>query len=426
MRSGLDNEKGGHYRYVVFGIISITYVMVFFHRMCPAVIAVDLQEYFKMSGTLLGLMSSAYFYPYAIMQLPVGLMVDSWGPRKTVSTFLILAALGSAMMGLSSVLGLAILGRVLVGAGMSTVFVSNFKLLTEWFEPRKFAIMGGVFMAMGGVGILLSTTPLAWISNLIGWRMTFVAVGLLSLVMAFVVYKFVFDRPTDKGWSPIAPPQGDGASQNVSIGKGLKMVLTERNFWPIAVWSFFAVGIFFALAGLWGGPFLMHVYGLSKTGAGAVLSMSAIGLVIGSPSLGIMSNRFGRKPVLIGSNLLLILVCGAFYLFTDRLPHALLYILFFCLCVSTTALAPVIVAYTKELFPSGLAGTSVGLVNLFPFLGGPFYQVIFGAVLSGGVKGESVYPVASYQDVFLICLVSAMVSMVIALFFQETLSPEQR
>ncbi|NQU13047.1 MAG: MFS transporter, partial [Desulfobacteraceae bacterium] len=304
MQSGLDNEKGGHYRYVIFGIISITYIMVFFHRMCPAVIAVDLQEYFKMSGTLLGLMSSAYFYPYAIMQLPVGLMVDSWGPRKTVSTFLILAALGSAMMGLSSELGLAIFGRVLVGVGVSTVFVSNFKLLTDWFEPRKFAIMGGIFMAMGGVGVLLSTTPLAWISNLIGWRMTFVAVGLLSLVMAFVVYKFVFDRPTDKGWALIAPPQGDGASQNVSIRKGLKMVLTERNFWPIAAWSFFVVGIFFGLAGLWGGPFLIHVYGLSKTGAGAVLSMSAVGLIIGSPFLGIMSNRFGRKPVLIGSNLL--------------------------------------------------------------------------------------------------------------------------
>jgi sugar phosphate permease len=424
MQTGLDIKKGRYYRYTVFGIISFTYVMVYFHRMCPAVIAVDIQDYFEVSGTLLGLMSSAYFYPYAIMQLPVGLLVDSWGPRKTVSLFLILAALGSAMMGLTSIFGLAIVGRVLVGIGVSTVFVSNYKLLTEWFEPRKFATMGGIFMAMGGIGVLLSTAPLAWVSNLIGWRMTFVVVGLVSLVMAFVVYRFVFDRPTDRGLPAIDSSREDQRSTKVSILLGLKRVLTERRFWPIATWCFFVVGIFFALAGLWGGPFLMHVYGLSKTGAGAVLSMSAVGLVVGSPFLGIMSNHFGRKPILIGSNLLLIMICGVFYLFTDRLPHALLYLLFFCLCMSTTALAPVIVAYTKELFPSGVAGTSVGLVNLFPFLGGAFYQVIFGAVLSGGAKDSSVYPVTSYQDVFLICLISALISMLIALLFKETLPRE--
>ncbi len=424
MQGGLDIEKRKYYRYTVFAVISLTYVMVYFHRMCPAVIAVDIQNYFEVSGTLLGLMSSAYFYPYAIMQLPVGLLVDSWGPRKTVSLFLILAALGSAMMGLTSVFGLAVVGRVVVGIGVSTVFVSNYKLLTEWFEPRKFAIMGGIFMAMGGIGVLLSTAPLAWVSNLIGWRMTFVVVGLVSIVMAFAVYRFVFDRPTDMGLPAIDSTPQDQTSTKVGILQGLKMVLTEWRFWPIAAWSFFVVGIFFALAGLWGGPFLMHAYGLSKTGAGAILSMSAVGLVIGSPFLGIVSNRIGRKPVLIGCNLILIMVCGAFYLFTDRMPHALLYVFFFCLCLSTTALAPVIVAYTKELFPLGVAGTSVGLVNLFPFLGGPFYQIIFGAVLSGGAKDSRVYPVTSYQDVFLICLVSALISMLIALLFQETLSRE--
>lgn len=153
-QTNLNTGKSRYYRYVVFMVIALTYVMVYFHRTCPAVIAVDIQQYFQVSGTLLGLLSSAYFYPYAIMQLPVGLLVDSWGPRKTVSAFFILAALGSTMMGLTSILGMAILGRALVGIGVSAVFVSNFKLLAEWFDPRKFAIMGGVFMAMGGIGIL--------------------------------------------------------------------------------------------------------------------------------------------------------------------------------------------------------------------------------------------------------------------------------
>ncbi|MBL7213425.1 MAG: MFS transporter [Desulfobacteraceae bacterium] len=424
-QNGSDRESARYYRYVVFAIISLTYVLVYFHRLCPAVIAVDIQNYFKVSGTLLGLLSSAYFYPYAIMQLPAGLLMDSWGPRKTVSLFLILAALGSAIMGLTSILGIAVLGRVMVGIGVSTVFVSNFKLLTQWFEPSKFAIMGGIFMAMGGVGVLLSTAPLAWISNLIGWRMTFVTVGLFSLIMASLVYKFVFNSPPDKGWPAIANSPEDQAGQHVGLLKGLKMVLTERHFWPMASWNFFVVGVFFALAGLWGGPFLMHVYGLSKTSAGGVLSMSAVGLVLGGPFLGVMSDHFGRKTILAGCSLVLTVVCFIFYFFTDALSHIMLYILFFSLCVSTTATAPVVVAYTKELFPLGVAGTSVGLVNLFPFLGGAFFQVVFGAVLSQGGQVGGIYPPSSYQNMFLLCLISAIISFLNALLFRETFSRQQ-
>ena len=142
--SGIDSAK--YYRYVIFTIISSAYVLVYFHRLSPAVIAVDMQEFFNISGGVLGLLSSAYFYPYAVMQLPAGFLVDSWGPRKTVSFFLILAALGSIMMGLAPNMSLAFFGRMLIGIGVSTVFVSNFKLLAEWFAPRDFAVMGGIFM----------------------------------------------------------------------------------------------------------------------------------------------------------------------------------------------------------------------------------------------------------------------------------------
>jgi MFS family permease len=161
-------EREG-YRYIICLLIFISYVVVFFHRLCPAVIALDLQEAFGASGTLLGVLGSAYFYPYAIMQLPTGLLADSWGPRKTVSAFFVLAASGSVLMGMAPNLTRAILGRILVGVGVSTLFVCNFKLLAEWFNPKQFVIMGGIFMAMGGVGALFSSAPLGWTSNLIGW-----------------------------------------------------------------------------------------------------------------------------------------------------------------------------------------------------------------------------------------------------------------
>lgn len=145
-----DILKAKRYRYQICLIIFLSYILVFFHRLCPAVIALDMQADFEVSSTLLGVLGSAYFYPYAIMQLPTGLLADSWGPRKTVSTFFLLASGGSVLMGLAPNLGLAIIGRVMVGTGVATLFVCNYKLLAEWFCPRRFVIMGGIFMAMGG------------------------------------------------------------------------------------------------------------------------------------------------------------------------------------------------------------------------------------------------------------------------------------
>ncbi len=420
--SNLNNSKD--YRYVIFSIISSAYVLVYFHRMCPAVIAVDMQEFFKISGSVLGLLSSAYFYPYAVMQLPAGILVDSWGPRKTVSLFFILAALGSIMMGLAPNMSLAFFGRMLIGIGVSTVFVSNFKLLAEWFAPHEFAVMGGIFMAMGGVGVLFSAAPLGFLSNIIGWRMTLTLIGGISLLMSALVYAFVFNRPEDKGWPSTVPPQKKQIQKKISLSAGLKMVLAEKDFWPVAIWSFFTIGIFFALAGLWGGPYLIQVYGLSKTASGAILSMSAVALIFGSPLLGFLSNHVGRKPVLIGCSLMLISVCAAFYAFTDRLPHIMLYILFFCLCLSSSACAPVIVTATKELFPIPIAGTSVAIVNLFPFIGGPFFQIILGAILSRAGQEGDAYSAAGYQNMFLACLIGAFISLFVTAFLKETLSRE--
>lgn len=420
--SGLNNSKD--YRYVIFSIISSAYVLVYFHRMCPAVIAVDMQEFFKISGSVLGLLSSAYFYPYAVMQLPAGILVDSWGPRKTVSLFFILAALGSIMMGLAPNMSLAFFGRMLIGIGVSTVFVSNFKLLAEWFAPHEFAVMGGIFMAMGGVGVLFSAAPLGFLSNIIGWRMTLTLIGGISLLMSALVYAFVFNRPEDKGWPSTVPAQKRQIQKKISLSAGLKMVLAEKDFWPVAIWSFFTIGIFFALAGLWGGPYLIQVYGLSKTASGAILSMSAVALIFGSPLLGFLSNHVGRKPVLIGCSLMLISVCAAFYAFTDRLPHIMLYILFFCLCLSSSACAPVIVTATKELFPIPIAGTSVAIVNLFPFIGGPFFQIILGAILSRAGQEGDAYSAAGYQNMFLACLIGAFISLFVTAFLKETLSRE--
>lgn len=367
------------------------------------------------------MLGSAYFYSYAVMQLPTGLMADSWGPRKTVSVFLILAGIGSALMGVAPNLTVAIVGRVLVGIGVSTVFVCNFKLLSEWFTPRQFILMGSVFMSTGGIGALSSSAPLAWVSNIIGWRMTFISVGVITLLMAVLVYLFVRNRPSEMGLPPLNPDR-KGVQKGPGLMAGMKMVLTSGRFWPPAIWAFCLIGISFAIGGLWGGPYLMQVYGYSKTAAGGVLSTFALALIFGSPILGWFANRFGRKSVLIGCSVIFVVVSGIMSVYVDAMTLPALYVLFFSLFVSGGAVGPVMATVAKELFPIAISGTAVGAINLFPFAGAAVFQVLIGAVLTARSLGQGQYTTAGFRHMFLICLTGAVMSLVAALAMKETLS----
>lgn len=413
--------KSYNYRYVICALIFSGYVLVFFQRLCPAVLALDIQASFGVGGTLLGVLASAYFYPYALMQLPTGLLVDRWGPRYTVSFFFVIAALGALLMSHTNSLATAVFGRVMVGLGVSTLFVSNFKLIAEWFAPRQFVVMGGLFMAMGGVGALLASAPLAWISSLIGWRITLAAVGVMTFVMAVLILIFVRNRPSDMGLAPIRTGPAAGSGPGMPLWQGFKTVVTAGRFWPISIWAFFAPGIAFAVGGLWGGPFLMQVYGLSKPAAGGVLSMFALSLILGSPLLGWVANRLGRKIVLIGCSTLMLLASLTLYLFMTRLNTAGLYVLFFCIFLAGGAAGPIQAAVSKELFPMAIAGTAMGCVNIFPFLGGAFFQILVGMFIAGDETGLRSVFLGAYQKMFLIYCVGALVSLVASCLMPETL-----
>jgi sugar phosphate permease len=418
-----DMAGARRYRYLVCVSIFLAYVMVFFHRLCPAVIALDMQESFQVGGTLLGVLGSAYFYPYALMQIPTGLLADSWGPRKTVSSFLVLAAIGAVLMGFAPNLGLAVMGRVLVGIGVSTVFVCNFKLLAEWFSPRRFVVMGGLFMATGGLGALSASSPLAWLSDSLGWRGSLAAVGLATAFIAALVWLVVRDKPQDKGWpslrtEPAHQPEGDAKPiAKIGLWAGMKQVVGAARFWPISLWGFTCIGISFAMVGLWGGPYLMQAKGLTKAEAGLVLNMSALALVVGGPMLALLSNRIGRKKVIIGCSGLMCLALLPPVLAPEAVSHWFLYPLFFCYSLCGGATGPVIAAVSKELFPISIAGTSVGMVNLFPFFGGAAFQIVMGAIVSSDVVNVS----GSYQNMFLFCLACSLASLVCAFLVTETL-----
>lgn len=406
------------YRWLIFGILALSYLLVYFHRMCPAIVAVDLMTTFKTGGALLGVLASAYFYPYALMQIPGGLLSDSLGPRKTVSLFLLLSFVGSVLFGLAPTLPVAIFARVLVGLGVSVVFVPTLKILSQWFRPREFASMTGILMLVGGIGVLSAASPLAVLTGWLGWRRSFVAIGGLSLILSALVWMIVRDRPRS-----VAASTSDEERREGGRWEGMWKVVTTGSFWPLAVWFFFDCAIFFSFGGLWGAPYLMQVHGLTKPQTGAILNMMAVGMIVGSPLLGFLSDRVfvSRKVVMVGSTGITVGVVAPLAFFTGQLTIPMLYGLCFFMGVFANAIVVVGFTSVKELFPRSIAGTSTGTVNLFPFAGGAVYQPLMGYVLERTGRVGDLYTVEGYQNAFVLLFAAAVIAFVATWFMKETL-----
>ncbi len=415
-------SKALRYRWGIFWVLALGYVLVYFHRMCPAVVAVEMMQDLHTGGSLVGFLGAAYFYPYALMQLPAGLLSDSWGPRKSITLFFSLAFFGSVLLGLASTAAWAIVGRTLVGLGVAMIFVPTLKVLSQWFKPREFATMTGLLLAMGGIGSLTATTPLALVSSWIGWRLSFVIVGIMTFILAVLVWTFVRNRPADLGWPSPSGPAEDIPTA-ISLKEGVKVVVTCPAFWPLAIWFFFDCAVFFSFGGLWGGPYLMQVYGLSKPQAGHILSMLAIGVIIGSPLLSSISNKvfYARKPVLMLSSLILVLITAVLAFYTDRIPMMGLYLV--CLGLGIFSSGIVVIAFTtnKELFPVEIAGTAIGLVNLFPFAGGAVFQPLLGYILEKNGVVNGAFTLVGYQQAFLVLFGCGIISLLASLCMKETM-----
>jgi sugar phosphate permease len=301
------------------------------------------------------------------------------------------------------------------------------KILSQWYRKDEFASMAGLLNAVGGLGVLAGTGLLGQMAQAMGWRTSFVLIGIGTLVIVVLAWLVVRDRPQDMGWPSIADIENlhtDGpAPEAIPLLAGLGRVLKEKYFWPVALWFFFDCGLFFGFGALWGGPYLMHVYGMTKAQAGGVLSMIAWGMIIGSPLMGLVSDRVlkSRKKLFIICGVVLAAELLFLYLNPAGLPLAALYAVFFVFSLCASAIVIVGFTTTKELFPVAMAGTSVGAVNLFPFLGGAVYMPFLGRVLDSVPQSSpGCYAIDGYSRVLLILFVSALAALGSSLLMKET------
>jgi len=408
-------------RWYIFLVFSIQFMLAQLHRMSPAVLAADLFNAFQVSATGLGFLSSAYYYAYGFTQIPVGILSDKIGVRKTTVIFGIIGVAGSTLFAIATSLQVAILSRILIGLGVSAIFVPGMKALGERFKYNEYARISGLFMSAGSVGWLLSAWPLAAFTTILSWRTFFL---LLSLVMLGLVVLTWFVMANDPQKKQAVPPVEKTDNKKEKTESQIRIMLIERHFWSTALWFFTRTGISFGFFGLWAGPYLMDVYGLSKLHASQILSMYPIGVIVGSPLLGYLSDRvvMSRKKITLGTSVCHSISWLVMVVFFTDLSIPVLYPFFFLMGIFVGSPGTVGLTSIKEQMPASIAGTSIGAINMTGFLGTLLMQPLIGYILDIFGKNEHGYDPSAYRSAFWVFLGVSCVALFSIAFSKETLT----
>jgi len=418
-------------RWTSYTLVVLGYMLAFFHRMAPAAIATDLQQSFLASGAELGALAAAYFYTYTVMQIPVGVMADTLGIRKIVAIGAALAGIGSLVFGMADTLAVATLGRILVGLGVSSMFISLMKLNSVWFHDRHYGTIGGMSLMLGNAGSVLAATPLVWAVSWTSWRNVFDAVGLFSIVLAVLVWLLVRSHPGEAGLPSMRELEGHAAHppHQGHWFDGLLKVMKNRASWP-GFWPNLGIGgSLFAFAGLWGVPYLRDVYGMTRNDAANHTLLLLLSFAVGSLLIGTLSDRIGKRvPVIVGA--LAVYVASwlpmvfNWHVFNWHMSVAFSYPLFVLMGLGAAGFT-LTWSSAKEVNPPALSGMATSVINTGAFLGTAILQPLVGWAMDKGwdgrtLAGARVYSEQNYQMGLGIMLGFAVVGLIGAMFIRET------
>jgi MFS family permease len=375
---------------VLVAVLALSYVMSQLLRNSVSVIAPNLVAELAIPATVLGLLTSAFFFSFAAMQLPLGVAMDRFGPKICMVVCAVVMTAGTAMFALAATSFGLIVARTLMGIGTSCYLMAPLALYARRFPPERFAMLAGVHMGVGGIGTLLGTAPLAYGAATIGWRASFVVIAVATAVVGIVIVAIVREART-----PAAAHHESWRESVAGIREAARIPSVRRLFlMHMATHSSFML-----MVGLWGGPYLSHIYGYDLTQRGLLLLVPGLAQMIGLFAFGFTDRMFGAyKPgVLLGATTTL--TCYGVVAWFGELPRPALVIWLFVLGFGN-AYIPALVAHGKSLFPIRLVGRGMTLLNMWT-MGGVFVvQFASGLVVDLFAGSPDAYPLAAYRTVF--------------------------
>lgn len=385
--------------YIAWLLGALGFLYAWFHRVTPSVMVDHLMADFSVGGTVLGALSSLYFYAYAAMQVPVGVIIDRWGARLPFAGALAVATLGSALFAAADGVGLAYLARVLIGAGAAFAWVSVLKISSQHFPPARFAMLSGAGMFIGLIGGLTGQVVAGALVDVIGWRGTMWTAAAAGALLAAAVVLLVRDTP---GGSADRP----GTRSMRAVLAGLGAALRQPQVWLVAGGGAIAAAPIFIFASLWGVPYLMQVYSLPRTVAASMTASMLIGWGAGAFIGGSIADRLRnrRLPLLCGLAIATLALCAALY--APGLPVAAVGGL---MLVAGLGSGTVVLTYaiSGDLAPQQARGTAYGFANMLIIASGALFQPLTGWLLdlnwTGAMSdGARVYAREAYATAFLL------------------------
>jgi MFS family permease len=401
------------------------YCTGFYQRVAPAVMTDELMADFEISAAALGHLSAFYFYSYAAMQIPTGILSDLWGPRRLLTTGALVASLGTFLFALAPTVLLADVGRLMIGGSVAVAFVAMLKLASHWFPPKRFAAMSGLALFCGVAGAVSAGVPLRFLIDRLHWRPVMLASGLITLLITLGIWLFVRDDPAERHYKSYAPgAKVHGNRGDTNPLRGLKKVLRYSNTWLISLAPSGIVGPILAFSGLWGVPYLSARFHLTPTRSAAVTSTLMVAWATAGPVMGALSDRIGRrKSLYMGGS---IVACAGWMiaLLVQGLP-AWAFVMLIIMIGFASGVMVTGFAFVKESVPPSLAGTVSGVCNMGVIIGPMILQPLMGWVLDKNwdglmENGVRVYDVGAYQASFVPLIVWSILAVLLISITKET------
>jgi predicted MFS family arabinose efflux permease len=375
---------------VIVMTLATAYMASHFFRASNVTIGLDLMRDLAIGPEALGALTGAFFFGFSAMQIPCGFFFDRFGPRLTVAGMLVVATLGGIIFTTATTWPVLLSGRVLLGCGFGVMLIGSMVVISRWFPPDRFSTLTAVVLSVGLLGNLIATTPLAWAAQETGWRAVFGVAVLFTALAAIAVWLVVRDAPPGHPFHDRAPESPREMLQ------GLMEVFGNRRLWPILALNFCSYACTFTVQGLWGGPFLREVHGLSPIQAGNVLLAAVVAYQCGMLSFGPLDRVFDtRKWIAVAGNLTIVLLLATLAIPAAPpvwLPVAAIVAIGFFSAASTMVLT-----HARGIFPDRLIGRGIATSNTAVMFGVACMQTLSGMIvgafepLADGGRTETAY-----------------------------------
>ena len=355
----------------VFIPFALGYFLSYLYRVVNAVLAPDLASELGIGPSELGLLTAAYFITFAAFQLPLGVLLDRFGPRKIESFLLIFAAAGAFVFSRAESVSGLIIGRALIGFGVSACLMAAFKAFVLWFRQERLPLINGIQMAAGGFGALTATAPVEAALGVTDWRGVFFILSIITLAVAAAVFLVVPEKKIKQN--------GDSIKEQL---RGIIQVFSSLTFWRIAPLTVMSQAAFLAIQGLWSGPWLRDVAGFEREMIARVLLMIAAAMVTGFILMGAAAERLSRlgiKPIVIAvAGITAFMITQGLLTLEVTSWSRTLWVLFGIF--GTTGIIPY--AVLSQSFPLHLSGRVNTGVNLLVFIAAFSAQWGIGAIIN--------------------------------------------